>query len=71
MAKLAVDAQIPVLPIAVVGCSTVNPSTKKLLNWHPIEIRVGTPINPPFGTDKPSIVELTEKTRQKIQELKQ
>lgn len=71
MAKLAADAQIPVLPIAVVGCNKVNPSTKKLLNWHPLEIRIGQPLYPPFGTDKPSIVELTERTRQAIYNLKQ
>lgn len=71
MAKLAVESQIPVLPFAVVGCNKVNPSTKKLLNWHPLEIRIGTAITPPTATDKLSIVALTEQTRQAIQALKQ
>ena len=71
MARLAAEAQIPILPIAVVGCNKVNPSTKKLLSWHPLEIRIGTPINPPFATDKPSIIALSEKVRQEIYTLKQ
>jgi 1-acyl-sn-glycerol-3-phosphate acyltransferase len=70
MAKIAVEAQVPVLPIAVVGCNKVNPSTKKLLHWHRLEIRIGQPLNPPFGTNRSDIVALTEQTRQQVQQLK-
>ena len=67
--RIAVDAQVPILPIAVVGCSKSLPSTKELMHWHRLEIHIGKPIPAPTENKQNQEIYL-ENLRQTIQQLK-
>lgn len=45
VARLALKAGVPVIPVAMIGTDKVSPIGKKMWRPYPVEIRVGTPLD--------------------------
>ena len=45
VARLALKAGVPVIPVAMIGTDKVSPIGKKMWRPHPVEIRVGMPLD--------------------------
>ncbi len=45
VARLALEAGVPVIPVAMVGTDKVNPIGSRMWRPHPVEIRFGTPLD--------------------------
>ena len=45
VARLALEAGVPVIPVAMVGTDRVNPIGSKMWRPHPVEIRFGAPLD--------------------------
>ncbi|MGH3916231.1 MAG: lysophospholipid acyltransferase family protein [Pseudonocardiaceae bacterium] len=45
VARLALEAGVPVIPVAMVGTDRVNPIGSRMWRPHPVEIRVGVPLD--------------------------
>jgi len=45
VARLALEAGVPVIPVAMVGTDKVNPIGSRMWRPHPVEIRFGAPLD--------------------------
>jgi len=45
VAKIALEAGVPVIPVAMVGTDKVSPAGTKMWRPHPVEIRFGAPLD--------------------------
>ncbi|HEX2301420.1 MAG TPA: lysophospholipid acyltransferase family protein [Pseudonocardiaceae bacterium] len=45
VSRLALQARVPVIPVAMVGTDKVNPIGSKMWRPHPVEIRFGAPLD--------------------------
>ena len=45
VARLALEAGVPVIPVAMVGTDKVSPAGSKMWRPHPVEIRFGAPLD--------------------------
>ncbi|MGH3770183.1 MAG: lysophospholipid acyltransferase family protein [Pseudonocardiaceae bacterium] len=45
VARMALEAGVPVIPVAMVGTDKVSPMGTKMWRPHPVEIRFGTPLD--------------------------
>ncbi|MQA09411.1 MAG: 1-acyl-sn-glycerol-3-phosphate acyltransferase [Pseudonocardiaceae bacterium] len=45
VARIALQAHVPVIPVAMVGTDEANPIGSKMLRPHPIEVRFGKPLD--------------------------
>jgi 1-acyl-sn-glycerol-3-phosphate acyltransferase len=45
VARLALEAGVPVIPVVMVGTDKVSPAGRKMWRPHPVEIRFGAPLD--------------------------
>jgi 1-acyl-sn-glycerol-3-phosphate acyltransferase len=45
VARMALEAGVPVIPVAMVGTDKVSPAGTKMWRPHPVEIRFGAPLD--------------------------
>jgi len=67
---LAVDAQVPILPIAIKGGHAILPKRALLPHPGPMEVVIGEPI-PTEGLTKVAVPELLQRTRAVIEEMRE
>jgi 1-acyl-sn-glycerol-3-phosphate acyltransferase len=44
-ARMALAAPAPVIPVAMIGTDKIQPTGQRVPNLHPLEIRIGTPLD--------------------------
>jgi len=66
MVKIALDAQVPILPVAINGCAKVS-MTRFIFQRYPISLKIGKPIEPPKTKEELNMV--NEKVREAIFEM--
>ncbi|MCK4447091.1 MAG: 1-acyl-sn-glycerol-3-phosphate acyltransferase, partial [Candidatus Marinimicrobia bacterium] len=70
IARFALEAKVPIIPVAIIGSNRVLPYGKKIPRPHQITVKIGKPIY--FdnyykeGYDRKIINEVTEKVRSEI-----
>ena len=45
LARMALEAQAPVIPVAMIGTDKIQPTGQKIPNLYPLTIRIGTPLD--------------------------
>lgn len=45
VARMALEAKVPVIPVAMIGTDKVNPIGSRMWRPHPVEIRFGAPLD--------------------------
>lgn len=67
--KIALAAQLPLLPVAVKGCAQVFGKHKFIAKRHPVSISVGQPIYPEKENNKENLEKLKNTARLALAEL--
>jgi 1-acyl-sn-glycerol-3-phosphate acyltransferase len=69
IAKFALKAKVPIIPVAIIGSNQVLPFGKKIPKPHQVTVKFGKPIyfnNYNEGCDKKIMNEVTERVRNEI-----
>ena len=51
VARMAMEARVPVLPVAMLGTDKVQPIGKVIPHLARVGVRIGTPLTPPYPSD--------------------
>ena len=69
VARLALEAKVPVIPVAIIGSNRVLPLGKRIPRPHRVIVKFGEPIyvgNYEQGCDRKVMTDLTERVKQQI-----
>jgi 1-acyl-sn-glycerol-3-phosphate acyltransferase len=55
VARMAVEAGVPVVPVAMIGTDKVQPVGRVIPRLRRVAIRIGTPLQPPATVDDPAL----------------
>jgi 1-acyl-sn-glycerol-3-phosphate acyltransferase len=73
MARMAIEAQVPIIPVAMIDTDIAQPIGQRVPSRHPIGVRIGPPIShvPYVGKqdDREALRELTDTVMEAIREL--
>ncbi len=67
--KIALEAQLPVIPVAVKGCSKIFSKNKLIAERHLVSIAVGQPLYPEKENNKENLEKLKSTAKQAIEKL--
>lgn len=69
VARLAIEAKVPIIPVAIIGSNRLLPLGKKIPRPHRVIVKFGKPIyvdNYEQGSNHKLMIDLTEKVKQQI-----
>lgn len=61
VARMAIDAGVPVVPVAMIGTDRVQPIGRVLPRLAQVKIRIGAPLQPPLSVADPDLSRLQQR----------